>query len=550
MARQIARLIGGAGTGKTTELLRIMGQCIETGLEPHQIGFVSFTRAARAEAAGRASEKFGCRQEELERDGWFRTLHSVCYRCLGAGDELLVEDKKGKAWISEALNAEIEFGDADAEDDMGIVGAMPKTDAAAALAIWAAARSRLSPYEPVWREIAARSDTVPPLARCRAWIEKYELHKAIDHRRDFTDLLGQFAGWRFGLDGHERCRPEGDPPEIPVWFFDEQQDTSVLLDSVCHRLIDTEACQWVYVVGDPFQAIYGFAGADSRCFRAWPADKERTMPKSHRCPRPMHVLGETILRGCSDYWDRKIEPAGHAGDIDTAASIDELLELVCPTQSWLLLARTNFQARRFAAILNKNGIPWRPTKGHGGWHAPKRTMAIAALCQLQSGFPLLAAEWAAIMSYMPSRYCSEDLLTRGTKTRWAAEGFAPEQEMATLGDLAPWGATPRLREMIGQGTWTCLIDNGQMQATAIRKWGSEVVENSGIRVGTVHSVKGSEADNVAVLTTTSEPIARGCDTQSGADEERRVAYVAVTRARRKLIVLNEPRERNRMEIEV
>ena len=30
---------------------------------------------------------------------------------------------------------------------------------------------------------------------------------------------------------------QGDPPELEAWFFDEQQDTSALLDAVCRRLI-------------------------------------------------------------------------------------------------------------------------------------------------------------------------------------------------------------------------------------------------------------------------------------------------------------------------
>lgn len=43
-------LIGSAGSGKTTELLRLMEEvCTRGDYGPNQIGFVSFTRAARAE---------------------------------------------------------------------------------------------------------------------------------------------------------------------------------------------------------------------------------------------------------------------------------------------------------------------------------------------------------------------------------------------------------------------------------------------------------------------------------------------------------------------
>ena len=63
----VARLIGGAGTGKTTELMRIIEQVAGKGVDPYSIGFCSFTRAARLEASTRAADMFGIRQPELER---------------------------------------------------------------------------------------------------------------------------------------------------------------------------------------------------------------------------------------------------------------------------------------------------------------------------------------------------------------------------------------------------------------------------------------------------------------------------------------------------
>jgi DNA helicase-2/ATP-dependent DNA helicase PcrA len=549
---EIARLIGGAGTGKTTELLRLMQAAIDAGgLEPRDVGFVSFTRAARSEAATRAAEKFGCKIDELERDGWFRTLHSVCYRCLQAGADLLTGDKKSHKWIEEALQERVEFADA-GEDDvgMGVVAAAPKSDAAMALAIWHRARSMLTGYDEAWQYATRAAASVPTLAKCRAWVERYELHKTIDHRRDFTDLLCQFAGWRCTLDGANAVSPQGQVPALPVWFFDEQQDTSRLLDSVCHRLIGTPECRWVYVVGDPMQAIYGFAGSDASCFLNWDVAKERTMPKSYRCPAPIHELGERILRGCSDYWDRGIAPADHEGRVDRRCSIHELIESVSPRESWLLIARTNFQATRFANILNRCGIPWRPTKGHGGWQAPKRNLGLAALCQLQDGFPIMAAEWKAVIDLIPSKYEADELLVRGTKAKWTASEHRPDRDLSSLSDLADWGATENLRGLIGSGRWVSLVEYADRYVNAVQRWGAGVVEESGVRVGTIHSVKGAEADNVAVLTTTSEPVARSNDTQEGANEERRVAYVAVTRARQRLEIIHEPRERNRMEIEI
>ena len=76
-----------------------------------------------------------------------------------------------------------------------------------------------------------------------------------------------------------------------AWLFDEQQDASPLLDAVCRRLVSAPSVRWCYVVGDPFQAIYGFAGSSAECFLGWPVAKERIMPKSYRCPKPILELG-------------------------------------------------------------------------------------------------------------------------------------------------------------------------------------------------------------------------------------------------------------------
>ncbi len=51
-------IIGPPGTGKTETLLGIIDECLASGIEPEEIGLVSFTRRAAGEAIDRASDKF------------------------------------------------------------------------------------------------------------------------------------------------------------------------------------------------------------------------------------------------------------------------------------------------------------------------------------------------------------------------------------------------------------------------------------------------------------------------------------------------------------
>lgn len=545
---QIAQLIGGAGTGKTTELLRIMTSIIERGVDPFAVGFVSFTRAARSEAASRAAQQFGVPVDKLEQDGWFRTLHSICYKCLGIGKELLTDTRESRKWIEDAIESEV-TGAREQQPD----GAFESgTLADRALQIWDCARARLTPFRNAWELNSLCDDNCPPLDFCEALIERYEQSKRLDGRVDFTDILGRYAGVKFYFDGPRDTKPDGWLPQAPVWFFDEQQDASALLDKVCHRLITY--ADWVYVVGDPFQAIYSFAGADSRYFMGWPVTpgKRRVMPKSFRCPAPVHLFGETILQGCSDYWDRGIAPADHTGDVARLSYDHRLAAMVNPSESWLLIARSNFQAGRLASLLNKQGIPWIPTKGHGGWDAPARNAALEAMLDLEFGEPIDGAQWKAALKHLPTKVDDAQLLVRGTKAKFEDDKYraAELHPHVRVGELDQLGATEELKQRVQDGRWRALIDKGEQYAQAVERWGHGVVRNPSVRVGTIHSVKGAEADNVMLLTTISLPVVRGQVTPQGRDEELRVFYVGATRARKNLYVVHEHRARYAMRLPI
>jgi superfamily I DNA/RNA helicase len=66
-----------------------------------------------------------------------------------------------------------------------------------------------------------------------------------------------------------------------------------------------------------------------------------------------------------------------------------------------------------------------------------------------------------------------------------------------------------------------------------------------VRAGTIHSAKGAEADNVLWLTTTTQAVTNALDEPELRNAEIRVAYVAATRARQRLVIGVEPNKRHR-----
>ena len=536
---QIARLIGAAGSGKTTELLRIMeGALPKLGNDPLRLGFASFTRAARAEAVGRAAAAWGVSPGTLSGEGWFRTVHSTAKRCIGVQAGQLIGDKPADIeWITNAIGVKVSTSIDEETGRQKFVGGLE----GAALNAWDHARNTLLPLDEVVRRARRLDDNVPDYAAVVRIAERYEAAKRIEDRLDFSDLLLRFTGLRVHpTDGVQRVTPEGDLPPVSAWLFDEQQDASPLLDAACKRLVSAESVKWCYVVGDPFQAIFGFAGSSAECFLGWPAEKEKTMPKSYRCPKPILDLGERCLRRMyRGYFDRGVAPADHEGRVfDTDTEVP--LVAARPDEDWLFIARTNFEASRLYASLHAAGKPARWVKQAEG--VSVRGQGLAALYALEKGKPVSGAEWGRAVELLPSvNKAKEPMMARGVKTGWAKR-HADDWDVIFPNELEKVGATAPLVEKIRSGEWCSLVDRGQEWRRHAERWGADLASNSRIRVGTIHSVKGMEADNVALLTTTSRRVEQSredCQTQH--DEECRVAYVGVTRARRNLYVINEGR---------
>ena len=72
-------IFGPPGTGKTTRLIEIVQQELDSGTPPERIAVVSFSRKAAEEARERAAVKLNM---DVEQMVWFRTLHSFAFQML------------------------------------------------------------------------------------------------------------------------------------------------------------------------------------------------------------------------------------------------------------------------------------------------------------------------------------------------------------------------------------------------------------------------------------------------------------------------------------
>lgn len=74
-----------------------------------------------------------------------------------------------------------------------------------------------------------------------------------------------------------------------------------------------------------------------------------------------------------------------------------------------------------------------------------------------------------------------------------------------------------------------------------------IVRQPRVRLATIHAVKGSECDNVVLLTDTSPQSHSGLHIPGRRDEELRIIYVGLTRARKRLWIVNPMTKNNFIE---
>ena len=522
------RLVGGAGTGKTTSLMGILEKLIERLGDVRLVGFASLSRAARGEAVKRACGIWGWDEAELTKDGWFRTLHSICYRlCEVKRGQLVIGDTRdGQAWLKTNMGVTLRSV---LDDDSGCTTFVGDSLEARALNLWDRARNSLRPLQDICEEDAFIYPDSPAYSDVLPEVQRYETAKRVDDMVDFADILLSFAGIGASpSSGYYEKTPVGDVPGLTAWLIDEAQDLSPLTARVVQRLANAPSCKWLYLVGDPFQSIYGFAGATPKPFMSWPVEQQKVMPRSYRCPKVVSDLGEQILSGCSDYWERGVAPAEHDGEV-VAADVSELSSLVQAGDDWLVIARTNHQADAMRRVLDDADVPHRSTKSEGATHAARGKRA---LWELEQGKAIDPAEFAFALELIPSK----GLLEWGAKSN-----YDPTQhERIHLTNLTSAGCKDALQTAVFTGEWATLVDGGVRFRDWADRYGADVATCPRVRVGTIHSVKGAEADSVFVLASSVARFDTGAQaSQDRRDEELRLGYVAVTRARRRLIVASD-----------
>lgn len=247
-------VLAAAGTGKTQTLVYRVAYLVEKGVSPESILLLTFTNRAAREMLERARHAAG----DIVGDVWSGTFHHVCNRMLrrhaprlGFRHAFVIADRDDSRKLVEDCMKELKLGGKD----------FPRKDVL--IGLFGQAANRGLPLEEI---IETRLDqlAVAPGDICRIH-KRYTARKSELGIMDFDDLL--INGLRLVEENPDlRERYQDQFRHILV---DEYQDTNLpqarLVDALAERSGN------VMAVGDDFQCIYSWRGADFRNIMEFPS---------------------------------------------------------------------------------------------------------------------------------------------------------------------------------------------------------------------------------------------------------------------------------------
>lgn len=510
------QVLGPPGTGKTTFLARQVAAAAEHyGAE--RVVVTSLTRAAAAEIAGR--------DLPVPRDH-VGTLHALAYRQLGRPKIAeTIASQFNAAYPAYAVSAE---HDASPERDRpdGAASGQPGDGAAEQVALY---RHRRIPRE-AWN------------AEALAWDTRWQEFKADTGTIDFTDMIE--------MAFRDVDTAPDDPDAI---LADEVQDYSRLELALVRKW--GARARTLVIAGDADQAIYEWRGADPRVFLDHDPSVRRVLEQSYRVPRAVHAAATRWIRQISTRIDAAYRPRDDDGVVESSSArwsypediIDDLTDRADAGETCMVLASCDYMIGPLVAVLRQTGTPfanpWRRTNGAWNPLAGRRgavTMAQRVLAFLR---PEVDGRWwgAEDLRRWTEPLRADGVLRRGAKAAIERLGTDASEEVG-LDRVAAWLE----EDAIGPATdvdlawWQSHLlqareSSARFPIQVYRKRGAgALTEPPRVYVGTIHSFKGAEADNVYLFPDLSQSGYRAYLAEP--DPTIRLFYVAMTRARRRLVI--------------
>ncbi|KAF5053202.1 ATP-dependent DNA helicase PcrA [anaerobic digester metagenome] len=572
-------VIAGAGSGKTRTVVYRLARLVESGVSPFEILLLTFTRKASSEMLHRAEGLLGHQGLGGVRGG---TFHGFAYSLLKQYAGLLGFERG--ATVMDRGDGEDILGQAKDRLRIGR-GDRKFPKRATILGLYSKSRNKELPLSQVLRQEAYHLGTYEDdLTRL---IEEYERIKAECGLLDYDDLL--FLLERL-LTEHQHVR-EAVTSSISHIMVDEYQDTN-LVQARLVRLLTRPGDERpnVMAVGDDAQSIYAFRGANVKNIldfpKTFPGARVVKLEQNYRSTQPILELTNAILDGFRDKFCKRLfsertdsrlpEHVLPFSDRSQArlvtAKITELARTY-PLDQIAVLFRAGYQSYHVEVELNKIALPFRKYGGIKFSEAAhiKDVLACLRLGLNASDLPA----WQRVLGNVPGiGPKSAQKIHHAAMINDQTFLKAQRTKKPELDDLLRVLDTLRTQVMRPATAITFVLDYylpvmkerfpddyprreaGLEELTQIALGyedipsflgdlsldspDAEEARGQAVTLSTVHSAKGLEWDAVLVIDLVEDrfPSRHAMNDNDDFEEERRLLYVACTRARDSLTLFS------------
>jgi DNA helicase-2/ATP-dependent DNA helicase PcrA len=527
------RIFGPPGTGKTTNLGRQVTRAVEK-YGADAVLVTSFSRTSAAELAGRdlpiSSNHIG-------------TLHSHCFHALG--EPPIAEANVGE-WnrknphlaITPAKKYGTLNGENTAEDENG-----------------ENARGGDSVLQELNRLRGLMIDQNLWPANIRDFERKWSHYKRGFGLFDFCDLI------------HTCLRDFTVAPNSPsVILADEVQDLNAMQLQLIRKW--GNRTQYFILAGDDDQTIYWFTGASPTAIvdPNIPEDHKIILNQSYRLPHTIYQLANELIHRLTRRQEKVYLPRPALGSVHRLTGgtykspeyfiLSTAMKHLEQGKTIMFLASCAYMLKPLIRVLSKNAIPFHNPyrKANGFWNplrTGRRSTPANRILSFLVGHPEhgeAAVSWThADLALWAELLCENGTFRNGAKAQPGAFPMKDALTIEQLRDIFEPSAFRSLqiacasghRAMLGW--WRSRVAAGfqsriQFPAdVALHRGAQSLVEVPRVVVGTIHSVKGGQADVVYLF----PDMSRAGDAQYqrvglSRDSMIRIFYVGTTRARETL----------------
>ncbi|MFM2154831.1 MAG: hypothetical protein RL382_732 [Actinomycetota bacterium] len=505
-------VIAGAGTGKTRAITHRIAYAAAIGtMDPHKVLALTFTARAAGEMRTRL-RSLGVPSVAA------RTIHAAALKQLtffwpqvfGGRTPDLLTTKSG--FLTEAIKR------AQLQGELSITSRDLLRDIATEIE-WA----KVSQVAPSDYLSESQKRTVKPRINPEQLAKVYTAYESVKHQEraiDFEDVLLLTTA----MIEEEREVRERVQDQYRFFTVDEYQDISPLQQRLINAWLGSR--QELCVVGDPAQTIYSFAGATpvflNSFTQRFPEAEVVRLTTGYRSTPEIIFTANSILRkgamgnelvAINDHGSKPTISAYSDESSEIAGIVQDITKLISdgtPAQEIAVLARTNNQLNGLEKAMNSANLPYQ-VRNTERFFERREVREFLKQVRTASVIPTEGVVWLDEL-----RTLAQPFLTAG-----AIDGIAALLHLARELDTDS-GFTPKnLR-------------------TYLREVEDRVQQNNPptmpvTTLATLHAAKGLEWERVFLMGVSDGilPLENNSTTgdQASIDEERRLFYVGITRAK-------------------